>query len=78
MESAPFAGGAFSCMRTFVPGVSAVRQAVQCDGSGPGLVVEAERLAGERLEVLGEFPFGERLQGNPAQVLGALPIPGTT
>ncbi len=33
------------------------RQPIEYDGRGPGLLGGAERLAGERLEVLGEAAF---------------------
>lgn len=41
------------------------RQSVQGDGSGPGLVVGAKQLAGERLEVLPEPTDHDLLQGRP-------------
>lgn len=47
---------------------------VEGDGGGPGLLPGAERLAGERLEVLCEAPLREFFQGLAANPLGPLTL----
>src|SRR5918998_826125 len=49
---------------------------VQGDGSSPGLVIGAERLAGVRLEILGKAARRQLLEGSPAQVRGPLFLAG--
>src|SRR5215204_148721 len=48
---------------------------VEGDGCRPGLLTGAERLAGERLEVLGEAAFRELFQGLAAHTLGPRALP---
>ena len=50
---------------------------VQSYGSGPGLLVGAQRLACERLEVLGEAPLCNLSYGLAPDVRGPGSVPGT-
>src|SRR4051794_14391618 len=47
---------------------------IEGDGCGPGLLSGAERLAGERLEVLGEAALRELFEGVAAHALGPLAL----
>src|SRR5215207_7155131 len=57
--------------KVYEPLVCAARgEHIEGDSGGPGLLTRAERLAGERLEVLCDAPHREFLQGLAANPLG--------
>ena len=58
------------------PAVGLRGEHVEGDGGGPGLLVGTEGFAGEGLEVLGEAAFGELSEGLPANMRGAVGLPG--